>query len=203
MVKYIAVAGNMGSGKSSLVRFLCQRYPEIRPFYERNEENPYLADFYRDMNRWAFHSQVYFLTLKLRIHQELEACPQTVIQDRTIYEDAEIFAENLYQRGLLRGRDYDAYRLLYRTVSETLAPPDLLIYLKSSMRTIRRRVRMRGRAFEQGVDPAYLRDLNRLYRGWIRRYDRSPVLVLDADRLDFLHDLVDRIELLEEIERHL
>ncbi len=203
MVKYIAVAGNMGSGKSSLVRFLCQRYPEIRPFYERNEENPYLADFYRDMDRWAFHSQVYFLTLKFRVHQELEACPQTVIQDRTIYEDAEIFAENLHRRGLLTGRDYDAYRLLYRTVSETLAPPDLLIYLKSSMRTIRRRVRMRGRAFEQGVDPAYLRDLNRLYRAWIRRYDRSPVLVLDADRLDFLHDLVDRIELLEEIERHL
>ncbi len=203
MVKYIAVAGNMGSGKSSLVRFLCQRYPEIRPFYERNEENPYLADFYRDMDRWAFHSQVYFLTLKLRIHQELEACSQTVIQDRTIYEDAEIFAENLHRRGLLAGRDYDAYRLLYRTVSETLAPPDLLIYLKSSMRTIRRRVRRRGRAFEQGVDPAYLRDLNRLYRAWIRRYDRSPVLVLDADRLDFIHDLVDRIELLEEIERHL
>ncbi|NOY44748.1 MAG: deoxynucleoside kinase [Deltaproteobacteria bacterium] len=203
MVKYIAVAGNMGSGKSSLVEFLCRRYPHIRPFYERNAENPYLADFYRDMGRWAFHSQVYFLTLKFRVHQELDACPQTVIQDRTIYEDAEIFAENLHRRGHLSGRDYQAYRLLYETIRASLNPPDLLIYLKSSMSTIRRRIRRRGRDYEQAVDPAYLRDLNRLYRSWIRRYDLSPVLVIDADRLDFIHDLVDRLEVLETIERYL
>ena len=202
MIKYIAVAGNMGSGKSSLVEFLCRRYPEIRPFLERNAENPYLEDFYRDMGRWAFHSQVYFLTLKFRVHQELQACPQTVVQDRTIYEDAEIFAENLHRRGLLTGRDYRAYRLLYETIRESLNPPDLLIYLKSSMRTIRRRIRRRGRAYEQDVDPGYLRDLNRLYRRWIRRYDLSPVLVIDTDRLDFIHDLVDRLEFLEVIERH-
>ncbi len=202
MIKYIAVAGNMGSGKSSLVDFLCRRYPDIRPFLERNAENPYLEDFYRDMGRWAFHSQVYFLTLKFRVHQELQTCPQTVIQDRTIYEDAEIFAENLHRRGLLTGRDYRAYRLLYETIRESLNPPDLLIYLKSSMRTIRRRIRRRGRAYEQDVDPGYLRDLNRLYRRWIRRYDLSPVLVIDTDRLDFIHDLVDRLEFLEAIERH-
>ncbi|GAB4256831.1 deoxynucleoside kinase [Deferrisoma sp.] len=203
MVKYIAVAGNMGSGKSSLVEFLCRRYPEIRPFYERNAENPYLEDFYRDMGRWAFHSQVYFLTLKFRVHQELDACPHTVIQDRTIYEDAEIFAENLHRRGLLTGRDYEAYRLLYDTIRASLNPPDLLIYLKSSMTTIRKRIRRRGRSFEQGVDPGYLRDLNRLYRSWIRRYDLSPVLVIDADRLDFIHDMVDRLEVLETIEKYL
>ncbi len=203
MVKYIAVAGNMGSGKSSLVEFLCRRYPHIRPFYERNAENPYLADFYRNMDRWAFHSQVYFLTLKFRVHQELDACPQTVIQDRTIYEDAEVFAENLHRRGHLSGRDYQAYRLLYETIRASLNPPDLLIYLKSSMSTIRRRIRRRGRDYEQAVDPGYLRDLNRLYRSWIRRYDLSPVLVIDADRLDFIHDLVDRLEVLETIERYL
>lgn len=203
MVRYIAVAGNMGSGKSSLVEFLCRRYTHIRPFYERNEENPYLADFYRDMGSWAFHSQVYFLTLKFRVHQELDACPQTVIQDRTIYEDAEVFAENLHRRGYLTGRDYRAYRLLYETVTASLNPPDLLIYLKSNLRTIKRRIRLRGRTYEEGIEPGYLKDLNRLYHRWIDRYALSPVLTLEVDRLDFLNDLVDRIELLEAIEKHL
>jgi deoxyadenosine/deoxycytidine kinase len=203
MVKYIAVAGNMGSGKSTLVEFLCRRYPSIRPFYERNEENPYLADFYSDMGRWAFHSQVYFLSLKFRVHQELDACPQTVIQDRTIYEDAEIFAENLHRKGYLAGRDYEAYRRLYATILRSINPPDLLIYLRSGLRTIRKRIRRRGRAYEEGIDSGYLKDLNRLYDRWVDRYDLSPVLVLDADRLDFRHDLVHRIELLETIEKHL
>lgn len=203
MAKYLAVAGNMGSGKSSLVAFLCQRYPDVRPFYERNEENPYLADFYADMASWSFHSQMYFLTLKFRIHQELEACAQTVIQDRTIYEDAEIFAENLHRRGLLPQREYGAYRLLYETIRQSLQPPDLLIYLKSGMRTIRKRIRLRGRSYEHGIDADYVRQLNRLYERWIADYQLSPVLVLDADRLDFCNDLVDRIEVLEAIERHL
>lgn len=203
MVKYIAVAGNMGSGKSTLVQFLCRRYPDIRPFYERNEENPYLADFYQDMGRWAFHSQIHFLTVKFGIHQELDACPHTVIQDRTIYEDAEVFAENLHRRGLLTGRDYEAYLRLYRTILRSINPPDLLIYLRSSVRTIRKRIRLRGRTYEGSIDPSYLRDLKRLYDRWLDRYTLSPVLVLDADRLDFMTDLVDRIEVLETIERHL
>lgn len=203
MIKYIAIAGNMGSGKSSLVQFLCRRYPQIRPFFERNEENPYLADFYEDMGRWAFHSQVYFLALKFRVHQELDACPQTVIQDRTIYEDAEVFAENLHRRGLLGGRDYEAYRRLYETIAESINPPDLLIYLKSGLRTIKKRIRLRGRAYETSIDAGYLKDLNRLYDRWLTRYTLSPVLVLDADRLDFMSDLVDRIEVLEAIEKHL
>jgi deoxyadenosine/deoxycytidine kinase len=203
VLKYLAVAGNMGSGKSSLVEFLCSRYAHIRPFYERNEENPYLADFYNDMPRWAFQSQIYFLTLKFQVHQELEACNQTVIQDRTIYEDAEIFAENLYRQGYLLPRDYEAYRLLYETVVRSLNPPDLLIYLKSGLRTIRKRIRLRGRSYEERVGSEYLKNLNRLYDRWIAKYSLSPVLVLDADRLDFCHDLVDRIELLEAIEKHL
>ncbi len=203
MVKYIAVAGTMGSGKSSLVQFLCGRYPDIRPFYERNEENPYLAEFYGDMRRWAFHSQVYFLTLKFRTHQELDACPHTVIQDRTIYEDAEVFAENLHRQGYLTGRDYQAYRLLYETILRGINPPDLLIYLKAGLRTAQRRIRLRGRAYEGCISSDYLKDLNRLYTRWIRGYRYSPVLVLDADRLDFLNDLVHRIEVLEAIERHL
>lgn len=203
MTKYIAVAGMMGSGKSSLVRFLCDRYPSIRPFYERNEENPYLDDFYRDMPRWAFHSQVYFLTLKFRTHQELQSRGQTVIQDRTIYEDAEIFAEHLYRRGALPPRDYGAYRRLYRTILESIEPPDLLIYLRTNLRTVKKRIRLRGRACETAVDPEYLKGLNRLYGRWVERYDLSPVLELDADRLDFLNDLVDRMEVLRQIEAHL
>ncbi|NTU59604.1 MAG: deoxynucleoside kinase [Deltaproteobacteria bacterium] len=203
MIKYIAVAGNMGTGKSSLVDFLCGRYRHIRPFFERNEENPYLEDFYRDMGRWAFHSQVYFLTLKFGIHQELDACPDTVIQDRTIFEDAEIFAENLHRRGFLTGRDYAAYRRLYETMLESLDPPDLLVYLRSGLRTIKKRIRLRGRAYEAEVDTGYLKDLNSLYERWIGRYTLSPVLVIDADRLDFMRDLVDRIEVVETIEKHL
>jgi len=193
----------MGSGKSSLVRFLCNRYTHIRPFYERNEENPYLADFYGDMERWAYHSQVYFLSLKFQTHKKLQSLGRTVIQDRTIYEDAEIFAENLHRQGILTGRDYKAYRRLYETIIEDLNPPDLLIYLKTGLRTVKKRLTLRGREFEAGVDPEYLKSLGRLYKRWIGGYTLSPVLVIDADRLDFLNDMVDRIEVLETIERHL
>lgn len=203
MAKYIAVAGTMGSGKSSLVRFLCNRYPNIRPFYERNEENPYLEDFYADMPRWAFQSQVYFLTLKYQIHQRLLRESKTVIQDRTIYEDAEIFAENLHKKGILTGRDYMAYRRLYETIKENLNPPDLLIYLKTGIRTVKKRIGLRGRKFENNIDTEYLKDLNALYRRWIAGYKLSPILTIDADRLDFLNDMVDRIEVLEAIEKHL
>lgn len=203
MRKYIAVAGNMGSGKSSLVQFLCARYPEIRPFYERNEENPYLEDFYGDMKRWAFQSQVYFLTLKFQTHQNLDAEKRTVIQDRTIFEDAEIFAENLHRQGILAGRDYTAYRQLYETIAKDLSPPDLLIYLKTSVRTSQKRIKMRGRRFEAAVESSYLSGLNALYKRWIDGYKLSPVLTIEADRLDFINDLVDRIELLETIEKHL
>ena len=193
----------MGSGKSSLVRFLCDRYPNIRPFYERNEENPYLEDFYRNMERWAFQSQVYFLTLKYQTHQSLKKETRTVIQDRTIYEDAEVFAENLHKRNILVGRDYQAYRRLYETILENLNPPDLLIYLKTSVRTVKKRIALRGRKFEAGVDAEYLKDLGALYRRFIGSYRQSPILTIDADRLDFLNDLVDRIEVLEAIEKHL
>ena len=126
-----------------------------------------------------------------------------MIQVRTIFVDAVIFAENLHRQGHLTGRDYAAYRRLYETVTASLDPPDLLIYLKSSLGTIKKRIRLRGRAYEAGIDPEYLKSLHRLYARWIRRWNLSPVLVLDADRLDFLNDLVDRIELLETIEKHL
>src|SRR5205085_8487910 len=148
--KFIAVAGNIGAGKSELVAFLCRRYG-LKPFYEPNESNPYLEDFYRDMKAWAFHSQVYFLTHKMRLHRELMAEPGTVVQDRTIYEDAEIFCQNLYRSGLLSDRDHRTYRELYETAIKTLAPPDLMIFLHCPVRTLKKRIERRGRAMEREI----------------------------------------------------
>jgi len=200
--KYIAVAGNMGVGKTELVQFLCTRYG-LTPFYEPNEGNPYLEDFYRDMRAWAFHSQIYFLTHKFRLHRALEKEPGTVVQDRTIYEDAEIFARNLHITRKISARDWRTYEELYQIVSAALQPPDIMIYLRASVRTIRKRIRLRARPEEQAVPAGYLRRLNELYESWFRRYRLSEVLTIDTDRLDYLTDLVDRIDLLERIEKHL
>lgn len=201
---YIAVAGNMGTGKSSLVAFLCRHFG-LRPFFEPNDENPYLDDFYRDMRRWAFHSQMFFLASKLRIHQALEAerSRSAVVIDRTIYEDAEIFAENLYRSRRMSRRDYATYRALYESVAGALRPPDLMIYLRCNTRTVRRRIRLRGRPSERDIPLSYVKRLQTLYEAWFARYDRSPVLVLETDRMDYVTDLVDRLDLLAQIERHL
>jgi deoxyadenosine/deoxycytidine kinase len=201
--KYIAVAGNMGAGKSSLVRFLCQHYG-LRPFYEPNEANPYLKDFYSDMKRWSFHSQVFFLSQKYRIHQELEQerSRQSVVQDRSIYEDAEIFAYNLYRSRKMTRRDYETYQGMYRVIVNSLRPPDVMIYLRASLRTVRKRIAIRGRPEEQSVPVSYLRRLNRLYEEWFQRYDLSPTLVVETDSMDYATDLIDRIDLLQKIESY-
>jgi len=202
--KYIAVAGNMGVGKSSLVAFLCRQYG-LHPFYEPNEENPYLKDFYKDMRRWAFQSQVYFLAQKFRIHQELEKARSriAVVQDRTIYEDAEIFAYNLYRTKRMNKRDYATYQSLYKSILRSLRPPDLMVYLRGNLRTVRKRIKARGRPEEQDVPVTYLRRLNRLYEDWFARYDLSPHLVLETDNMDYATDLLDRLDLLRRIERYL
>jgi deoxyadenosine/deoxycytidine kinase len=202
--KYIAVAGNIGCGKSTLVDFICRTY-KVEPFFEPNATNPYLVDFYADMKRWAFHSQIYFLTHKFRIHQDLERerVTRTVIQDRTIYEDAEVFAVNLHRRRFISGRDWRLYRDLYQTILASLAPPDLMIYLRATVRTIRRRIKLRGRPEEQAIPVAYLRSLNRLYEDWFSAYKRSPTLVLQTDDLDYLSDLIHRLDVLKTIEKHL
>ena len=202
--KYIAVAGNMGVGKSSLVRFLCHHY-KLQPFFEPNETNPYLKDFYGDMRRWAFQSQVYFLSQKFRIHQELEDARSqvAVVQDRTIFEDAEIFAANLYRTQRMSKRDFATYQSLYHTILRSLRPPDLMVYLRGSLRTIRRRIRARGRPEEQSVPVTYLRRLNRLYEEWVASYRHSPALVLETDNMDYATDLLDRLDLLRKIEQYL
>ena len=197
--KFIAIAGNIGAGKSSLLQFLTSSY-DVAPFYEPNDANPYLQDFYRDMRRWAFQSQLFFLSSKFRIHQEADRTPGVVIQDRTIFEDAEIFATALHQMRKIDSRDWDTYWAFYQAILGAIKPPDLMIYLRCSMRTLRRRIRLRGRPMEQDIPLSYLKRLERLYEAWIARYDLGEVLVLDSDRLDFVSDLVDRQDVRNRIE---
>jgi len=198
--RFIAIAGNIGAGKSSLLEFLTSTY-HVAPFYEPNDDNPYLEDFYRDMKRWAFSSQLFFLSNKFRIHQEADRTPGVVIQDRTIFEDAEIFATALHQMRKIDARDWATYCDFYQSILQAIQPPDLLIYLRCPMRTLRRRIRLRGRAMEQDIPLSYLKRLERLYEDWIERYDLGEKLVLDSDRLDFVSDLVDRQDVRERIER--
>ncbi|MGQ9628338.1 MAG: deoxynucleoside kinase [Anaerolineae bacterium] len=185
MKKFIAVAGNIGVGKSSLTARLSD-YLCWEPFYEAVEDNPYLADFYRDMKAWSFHSQIFFLSRRLRHHRQILERPGTVLQDRTVYEDAEVFAKNLYLQGHMDERDYRSYRELYETAIEILPPPDLVIYLRASVSTLKRRIALRGRDFEQNITTEYLEQLNALYEEWIESFDLCPLLTVPADDLDFV-----------------
>lgn len=185
MKKYVAVAGNIGVGKSTLVALLCHHLG-WQPFYEPVAENPYLADFYQDMRAWAFHSQIFFLTHRLRAHRQLLDHPTSVIQDRTVYEDAEVFALNLYRQGLIQERDYRAYRELYEVLTEFLPPPDLVVYLRASVPTLLERISHRGRDYERQITPAYLEQLNELYERWIASFSACPVLSVPADDLDYV-----------------
>lgn len=185
MKKFVAVAGNIGVGKSTLVAKLCRRLG-WQPFYEPVVENPYLADFYADMHTWAFHSQVFFLTRRLRSHVELSQFPDSVVQDRSVYEDAEIFAQNLFLQGHIQPRDYQTYRELYETAVQLLPPPDLLIYLRASVPTLLDRISHRGRDYERSISPEYLQSLNDLYEAWISDFVLCPVLTIPSDDLDYV-----------------
>jgi len=197
---YVAVAGNIGAGKSSLTRLLSERY-RLEPVYEAVDENPYLEDFYRDMRRYAFHSQMFFLATRLRQHLGQVNPGRRVIQDRTVYEDAAVFARQLHRQGVLDDRDHRSYRTMYDAVQAALRPPDLLIYLRADLPTLRRHIRQRGRGYEAGIEDGYLAGLNALYEAWIDSYELSPVVVVPADELDFVHRAADRERLLELVER--
>ena len=199
MKRSIAIAGNMGAGKSTLVDFLARTYGVV-PFYEPNDENPYLSDFYRDMKGWAFQSQLYFLANKFRLHQELDRQPGVVALDRTIFEDAEVFATALHQMRKISKRDWQTYQSFYSAILDAIRPPDLMIYLRCSMRTLRQRIRLRGRAMERDVPLSYLKRLERLYESWIDSWTLSEVLVLETDKLDYTRDLLHRLDVMERIE---
>ena len=197
--KFIAIAGNIGAGKSTLLHFLTSTY-DVAAFYEPNDANPYLPDFYKDMRRWAFQSQLFFLSNKFRIHQEADRTPGVVIQDRTIFEDAEIFATALHRMRKIDTRDWQTYWSFYQTILGAIRPPDLMIYLHCSIRTLRQRIRLRGRQMEQDIPLSYLKRLQSLYDQWIENYSLGEILVLDSGKLDFASDLVDRQDVRERVE---
>ena len=204
---YVAVSGNIGSGKSTLTRLLAQRYG-LRPVYEPYADNPYLEDFYRDMRGFAFHSQVYFLSRRLEQHLGTVTGARYVIQDRTVFEDAEIFARHLYESGAMSERDWQTYWGLYTAVRPALRAPDLLLHIGASVPTLRRRIAGRGRAYEQAIPEAYLAGLEALYSDWARRFELCPVLCIDGDTLDFVHDpaafgwVCDQIDQIEGLGAH-
>lgn len=184
---YIAIAGNIGSGKSTLTGLLAERYG-LLPIYETVDENPYLADFYADMGRWSFQSQIFFLAKRLKQHLEQINPAQYVVQDRTIYEDAFIFAQNLRVSGHLSERDWQTYLALYEGIAPALRKPDLLIYVRASVETLQAHIARRGREYEQSIPLEYLASLNRLYEAWIGAYDLSPVLVISSDSVNYADD---------------
>jgi deoxyadenosine/deoxycytidine kinase len=184
---FVAVAGNIGSGKSSLTKLLSQHYG-WKTFYESVDDNPYLADFYGDMNRWSFNLQVYFLSKRFNDHKKIVDGAESVIQDRSIYEDAEIFAKNLHDIGKMDDRDYTNYVELYKVMTQYLRPPDLLVYLDARIDTLLTQIARRGREYEQSIPRAYLEQLRDNYTAWIERYRLGPVLVIPSDEVDFVHE---------------
>lgn len=189
MTKYfVAIAGNIGVGKSTLTERVARKLG-WDPFYEAFEENPYLADFYRDMPRWGFHSQAFFLSRRLQQHYALMQHNKSVMQDRSVYEDAEVFACNLYKQGHMTDRDWRTYCDLYRTLCLLLTPPNLVVYLKASVPTLLRRIAQRGREYERSISADYLGQLNDLYDGWTASFTLCPVLTVETDNLDYVqHD---------------
>lgn len=182
--KHIAVAGNIGAGKTTLTELLSKQYKWI-PQFEDVDHNPYLNDFYEDMPRWSFNLQVYFLNSRLNQLLEIAAGTETIIQDRTIYEDANIFAPNLHDMGLMSRRDFDNYYSFFQTLKQMVKPPDLLIYLQASVPTLVGQIQKRGREYEENIRLDYLKKLNEYYNKWIESYKEGPLLVVNVDENKF------------------
>lgn len=199
---FLSVAGNIGSGKSSLTRMIANEFGWT-PYYESVQNNPYLSDFYDDMKRWSFQLQVYFLSHRFHTHKKIIDSKKSVIQDRSIYEDVEIFAKNLYLMGRMEKRDFKNYRALFYEMVSYLKPPDLVVYLKADVKTLLKQIRQRGREFEQSIEKKYLERLNRSYGQWIRSYKLGKVLVIESDGLDFVKSKKDFNMILSKIKSNL
>jgi len=184
---FVSIAGNIGSGKSSLTYKIAERL-NWRPYFESVNNNPYLKDFYENMRRWSFQLQVYFLSHRFSVHKEILASEQSVIQDRSIYEDVEIFAKNLYLMGRMEKRDYFNYRTLFNEMTFYLKAPDLIVYLKADVNTLLNQIRQRGRVFERRIEKDYLMRLNKSYGLWIRKYNLGSKVVVETDKLDFVNN---------------
>jgi len=182
--KHIAIAGNIGAGKTTLTEMLSKHYRWI-PQFEDVDDNPYLNDFYEDMPRWSFPLQIYFLNGRLRQLIDIQRGTETVIQDRTIYEDAHIFAPNLHEMGLMTKRDYDNYFTFFQTLKSMVQPPDLLIYLQCSVPTLVGQIQKRGREYEENIRLDYLKRLNEYYNKWIDGYQEGPLLIINGDENKF------------------
>lgn len=200
--KHVAIGGNIGAGKSSLTRVLSD-YFGWESFYEQVDDNPYLTDFYNDMRRWSFNLQVYFLSSRFKHQQYIENADGSVVQDRSIYEDAEIFARNLHEMGLMSKRDYENYTELFAIMTSYLRPPSLLVYLRASVPTLVNHIQQRGRDYESTIRIDYLERLQRHYENWIEAYDLGPKMIVDVDELDFVNDDDDRRDVVSRIESRL
>lgn len=196
---HIAVAGNIGAGKTSLTELLAKHY-KWEPLYEEVLENPYLEDFYNKMERWSFNLQVYFLNSRFRQILDIRKSGKTTIQDRSIYEDAYIFAPNLHSMGLMTSRDYDNYSSLFNLMEEVVEGPDLLIYLRSSIPNLVNQIHKRGREYESSISIDYLSKLNDRYEDWISSYNKGKLLVVDVDKLDFISNPEDLGAIIEKID---
>jgi len=199
--RYVAIAGNIGAGKSALTGLLADNFG-WKPHYESVDDNPYLSDFYEDMRRWSFNLQIYFLSSRFQHQKDMLSKSENIIQDRTIYEDVEIFARNLHNMNLMSDRDFQNYSVLFHQMSHYLRPPDLLIYLRAQVPTLVRQIQQRGRDYENTIRIDYLEKLNRLYEDWIDRYSYDK-LIIDTDNLDFVNNKEDLGKVIELVEQRL
>jgi len=200
--KHIAIAGNIGAGKTTLTEMLSKHYKWI-PHFEDVDHNPYLMDFYEDMPRWSFNLQIFFLNSRLRQLVEIQKGTETVIQDRTIYEDANIFAPNLHEMGLMSKRDFDNYFHFFQTLKTLVQPPDLLIYLNASVPTLVGNIQKRGREYEENIRLDYLKKLNEYYNKWIGSYKEGPLLIIDADKNKFPENTEHFGDIIHKVDREL